>query len=67
MSEEFFVRMCSDVAFPTAVAFYVLTRINPSLERIANTVDKLEKRIERLEDKILLHKPRLSYNQLERS
>lgn len=55
MTEEFLLRMCSEVAFPSAVAFYVLTRINPSLERIANTVDKLEKRIERLEDKILIH------------
>jgi|GEM_PF-4547299 len=54
MTEEFLLRMCSDVAFPTAVAFYVLTRINPSLEQIAHTMEKLEKRIERLEDKILI-------------
>lgn len=53
MTEEFLLRMCSDVAFPTAVAFYVLTRINPSLESIAQTIARLEKRIERLEDRIL--------------
>ena len=53
MTEEFFLRMCSDVAFPTAVAFYVLTRINPSLERIAQTIDRLEKRIDRLENNII--------------
>ena len=53
MTEDFFLRMISDVAFPSAVAFYVLTRINPNIERMADSVDRLECRIERLEAKIL--------------
>lgn len=35
------------------VAYYVLTRMNSNIERIADTLGRLEKRIERLEDRIL--------------
>lgn len=36
-----------------ALAFYVLFSVNKNLGRLVNSVDKLEKRIERLEDIIL--------------
>lgn len=36
-----------------ALAFYVLFSVNKNLGRLVDSVDKLEKRIERLEDIIL--------------
>ena len=51
MSEEFMLKVFTDAAFPTGVAFYFLLRISKQLERMADSIDKLERRIERLEDK----------------
>ena len=53
MSEEFLLKCFTDAAFPTVVAFYFLLRISNQLERMADSImDKLERRVERLEEKI---------------
>ena len=52
MSEEFLLKCFTDAAFPTVVAFYFLLRISNQLERMADSMDKLERRVERLEEKI---------------
>ena len=53
MNELDLVHLIGNNGFAVAVAWYVLTRINKNLERLNDTMDKLERRIERLEDNIL--------------
>lgn len=50
--EDFMMKIVSE-APALAIAFYVLFNINKNLARLADTVDRLERRIERLEDTIL--------------
>ena len=48
--EELIIKTLSDAPF-AVIAFYALFNINKNLSRLADTVDRLERRIERLEDK----------------
>ena len=57
MNELDLVRLIADNGIAVGVAWFVLTRINPNLERMAESLNKLERRIERLEDKILTDNP----------
>lgn len=53
MNELDLVHFIGNNGVAVGVAWYVLTRLNSTLERIADTLNKLECRVERLEDRIL--------------
>ena len=53
MNELDLVHFIGNNGVAVGVAWYVLTRLNSILERIADTLNKLERRVERLEDRIL--------------
>lgn len=52
MTEEFLIHMFSNIGIPTALCFYTLFEVNKNVKRLTDAVDRLERRIERLEDKI---------------
>lgn len=53
MTELDLIHFFGNNGIAVGVAWYVLTRLNSNLDRIADTLNKLEHRIERLEDRIL--------------
>ncbi len=53
MTEIDLIHFLGNNGIAVGVAWYVLTRLNFNLDRIADTLNKLESRIERLEDRIL--------------
>lgn len=53
MNELDIVHFIGNNGVAVGVAWYVLTRLNSNLERIADTLNKLEHRIDRLEDILL--------------
>ena len=44
--------LVGNIGVPAALCFYTLFEVNKNLKRLVDGVDKLEKRIERLETKI---------------
>lgn len=52
MTEEFLINLFSNIGIPTALCFYTLFEVNKNVKRLTDAVDRLERRIERLEDKI---------------
>ena len=53
MPEELIVKTLANVGVPAALCFYTLFEVNKNLKRLTEAVDKLERRIERLETIIL--------------
>ncbi|MBQ6297411.1 MAG: hypothetical protein IJK81_06935 [Selenomonadaceae bacterium] len=53
MTEEFFAHMLGNIGVPAALCFYTLFQVNRSIEKLIQTMEKFEQRIDRLEDKIL--------------
>ena len=53
MTELDLIHFLGNNGIAVGVAWYVLTRLNSNLDRIADTLNKLERRIERLEERIL--------------
>ncbi|MBR0289850.1 MAG: hypothetical protein IJQ82_12815 [Selenomonadaceae bacterium] len=53
MTEEVFAHMLGNIGVPAALCFYTLFQVNRSIEKLIQTMEKFELRIDRLEDLIL--------------
>ena len=52
MEPEFVSHVFANIGVPAALCFYTLFEVNKNIKRLTDAVDKLERRIERLESKI---------------
>ena len=52
MTEEYLAHILGNIGVPAALCFYTLFEVNRNIKRLTEAVDKLERRIERLEGKI---------------
>lgn len=52
MEPDFIAHIFSNIGVPAALCFYTLFEVNKNIKRLTDAVDKLERRIDRLEQKI---------------
>ena len=52
MTEDYLAHILGNIGVPAALCFYTLFEVNRNIKRLTEAVDKLERRIERLEGKI---------------